>query len=342
MKTKEMIGTFLLFSIAFTTLAGDPVPDWNFVERKKTIVKLFDIRPGEMLSIDNRHGNVQVRLWDKPSVRIDITITANAPNESKLTEAINSVTIEEKRSTNGISVRTVISSPGPRPNWGDKKRENSLRIDYLVQMPEHNPLNLKNSFGDTDIVRFLAPLSVETSYGSFRAVDLENMANEIVVRFGNANIGQMLSGKLESKYSEVKLEKVKVLKLVNKFGSLNIGEVASLNADIGYAGTKIGTLTENGTVKLNFANGFSIGESTAENIDIQAAYSSVILPAQTPAKFDVSVTYGNFQYPARVPVTFTNKPGTSRTKQYEGNIGSEAPVSNIRVISKYGNVKLKD
>ena len=55
-----------------------------------------------------------------------------------------------------------------------------------------------------------------------------------------------------------------------------------------------------------------------------------------------SVTYGNFQYPAKAPVTFIRQPGPSRTKQYEGLIGHDDPRSTIRVISKYGNVKLKE
>jgi len=342
MKMKIVIATILLFNIAFNSLGGEPVPDWNFVERKKTVVKLFDVRPGEKLSIDNRHGDVQVLLWNKPSIRIDITITANAPTEARVNEVLNSVSIIEKQSVDQIEVRTAISAAGARIQWPGRRGENSLRIDYKIQMPENTPLQLKNSFGDTEIAKFMAPLVVETQYGTFRANDLDNGDNTIIVQFGSAQIGQMRSGKLESRYSEVKLDKVKVLELINKFGSLQIGEVASLNADIGYAGTKIGTLKESGVVKLNFANGFFINQSTAENIDIQASYSSVVLPAQAPAKFDVSVTYGNFQYPAKAPVTFIRQPGPSRTKQYEGLIGHDDPRSTIRVISKYGNVKLKE
>ncbi len=343
MKTKTAIATALLYSTALIAAAGpgDNIPG-VFIERKKTIVKVFDVRPNEMLNIDNRYGDVKVLLWEKQAIRIDITITANAPSEQKVSEAINAVDIEEKRGNNNITVQTVLGPGTQRINWRGKKGENSLRIDYLIQMPKQNPLNLKNSYGDTDIARFIAPLAVETRYGNFRAEDLASMANDIIVQYGNAVIGQMGMGKLHSNHSEINLEKVKSLELVNKFGSLNIGEVGSLKADIGYCGARIGTLTDNGTVKVHYSNNFSINESTADNIDIQAAYSEVVIPVRQPAKFDVSVTYGNFQYPTKTAVSFTNKSGTSKTKQYEGNIGSEQPASTIRVISTYGNVKLKD
>lgn len=342
MKTRKAIAILLLYNYTVAAVAGPGMPDGGFIERKKTIVKAFDVRPNEMLSIDNRHGDVKVLLWDKSAIRLDITITANAPSESRAEETLNAVSIEERRSHNNITVQTVIASGGQNSGWGNRKGENSLRIDYVVQMPRQNPLNLKNSFGNTDIARFSAPLTVETRYGNFRAEDLANVTNDIIVAYGNAVIGQMSNGKLESKYSKVNLEKVKTLELVNRFGSLNIGEVGTLTADIDYSGAKIGTLTENGTVRLSYSNEFSINQSTADNINIEAAYSSVVIPVQKPARFDVSVTYGNFQYPSKTAVSFTNKSGTSRTKQYEGKIGTEQPVSTIRVISKYGNVKLKD
>ena len=336
---KKAIATALLYSVAFIAAAAPPEA---FIERKKTVVKVFDVRPNEMLSIDNRYGDVKVLLWDKQSIRIDITITANAASEQKVSEVIDAVDIEEKRSSNNIIVQTVIGAGPQRNNWRGKKGENSLRIDYLIQMPKQNPLNLKNSYGDTDIARFIAPLAVETRYGNFRAENLANVTNDIIVQYGNAVIGQMMQGKLQSNHSEINLDKVKSLELVNKFGSLNIGEVGSLKADIGYCGVQIGTLTGDGTVKLNYADNFSINESTADNIDIRAAYSSVVIPVRQPARFDVSVTYGNFQYPSKTAVSFTNKSGTRTTRQYEGNIGNAQPASTIRVISTYGNVKLKD
>lgn len=43
---KIVIATILLFNIAFNSLGGEPVPDWNFVERKKNRRKAFRCTPG--------------------------------------------------------------------------------------------------------------------------------------------------------------------------------------------------------------------------------------------------------------------------------------------------------
>lgn len=339
---KIAIATLCLYSLAYVAVAGNKGPEVHFIERKKTIVKAFDVKPEETLSIDNSYGDVKVQLWDKQSVRVEITITANAATEEKVNDAINSVSITEKKSDGVVGLHTVIDWAAQKKGWGVRKGNNSLRIDYLVQMPKRTPLRLENSFGDTDIARFLAPLKVKSSYGSFRAEDLGNTINDILIMYGSAAIGHMSTGKLESRYSDVKLEKVNSLSLVNKFGSLKIGEVGSLTADIDYSGARIERLKEKGTVKLSFSNNFLINHSTADEIDINASYSSVVLPAQSPARFDISVSYGDFQYPKNNTISIINVSENSRTKQYEANTGTDPKPSVIRVVSKYGNVRLKE
>ncbi|GAA4446673.1 hypothetical protein GCM10023091_40210 [Ravibacter arvi] len=337
---KKTLATLWLFSVVAVAIAHPHGS--GFIERKKTILKSFETKPTEALHIDNRYGDVKVQLWEKSSIRIDITITANAPTEEKAAEAVNSIQIEEKRNSNGITLQTIFGGGERFSIWRSRKGENSIRVDYLVQMPKQNPLTVKNTYGDTDIAQFRASLAVESHYGNFRAQNLSSNNNNITVTYGNATIDQMDVGKLASQYSKINLNKVKDLVVVNKFGQLNIGQVASLKADIDYAGAKIGSVTEAAVVKLNYSDEFCISESTAQNVDIKAAYSSVVVPAVQPARFDVSVTYGNFTYPSKVPVSFTNKSGNYKTKLYEGNIGGDNPANTIKIISVYGNVKLKD
>jgi hypothetical protein len=338
---RKIIAVGALWLYSFTAMADGNNPDFAFIERKKTIVKAFNVQPNEVLSIDNRMGDVKVELWEKPSLRVEITITANAPTEERLEAALRSVRIEEKKDGNQISLQTVIAS-GRSSSWSNRKGENSIRIDYAILMPKQMPLQLKNAFGNTDIAHFHAPLTLESSYGSFTAKDLASIANNLVILYGKAAIEKIETAKLESKYSKVNLQKVNSLELINKFGPLTIGEVGSLIADIDYSGAKIGSLTQSGTVKLSYSDQFTISSSTANHIDIQAAYSTVVIPSHNPTKFDVSVTYGDFQYPKGADVLVNKKSINKQTKQYEGSVGTPTPASTIKVTSKYGNVRMKD
>jgi hypothetical protein len=78
-------------------------------------------------------------------------------------------------------------------------------------------------------------------------------------------------------------------------------------------------------------------------VDIQASYSSVILPAEAN-QFNVSVTYGKFSYPTE-NVNFSMQPEKDgrpdKMKHYQGKIGSGAGTK-ITVTSLFGDVKLKN
>ncbi|WP_247237538.1 hypothetical protein [Telluribacter sp. SYSU D00476] len=327
----------------------------GLVEKRKTIVKVFDVTAKDQLMIDNQFGQVKVNLWDKKDIRVDVVITANAPTDQRAQEYLSSVTIDEKRDGSQINLRTSINRDHFGGNnwnaWKNTSRENKnfIQIDYTINMPKNNSLVVKNKFGDTHIPVFHAPLTVDSKHGNFFATDLDNVQNVIQVAFGNAEIKTMKGGKLEMRFGDLRLDRASTLTLINKFGKLNIREVDRLHADIDYSGASIGTLTEYCKVRVSYSDNFRINQlpQSAENVDIQAAYSTVVLPAEQN-NFDVTVTHGQFRYPTNVKVSLTNQPDpqevrSSRTptRSYEGRVGSGTG-TRIKVISKFGDVSLRD
>ncbi|WP_165933540.1 DUF4097 family beta strand repeat-containing protein [Arundinibacter roseus] len=321
------------------------------IEKRKTLVKVYDVQARDQLSVDNQYGQVKINLWDRKEIRVDIVIKANAPTDQRAVDYLNSISIDEKREGNIIMLRTRINREHFGNNnwnsWRSKPGEkNFIQIDYVISMPKGNALIVKNQFGNTTIPSFQAPLTVLTRYGDFFADDLENAKNSIEVVYGNAKIGKMDAGKLEFKYSTLNLAQVRNLNIINKLGKLHIGEVGTLEADIDYSGATIGRISESCNVKLNFSDNFNVDQlpQTAERVHIQASYSSVILPAES-SQFDVTVSNGNFRLPANVKVLYTNQPNKAEaqhtTRQYSGKVGNGTG-SLIKVVSRFGDVRLKE
>lgn len=350
MATIKKIIIHLLYSVAamlpVAVYAADPLPS-ALVEKRRNIVKIFDVKDQDMLLVDNQFGQVKINLWTKNEIKVEIAITANAPSDSRASQYLNAVDIEEKREKNKINLTTNINRAQFGSNtWSNRKGEkNFIQIDYTVYMPKENALVVRNKFGNTDIPSFVAPLVVNSRNGTFSATSLTGSNNTIDVRFGTAHIGKMDEGKLESHYSNIQLDHVTKLLLNNKFGKLNIGDVKDLEADIDYSGVSIGTIRGASNINLNYSGNFKIGELTksAELMNINASYSSVVLPAETNS-FDVTVSYGDFSYPSG-NVNFTQQPSKDiapyKVKQYQGKIGSGSGTK-ITVVSKFGDVKFKD
>ena len=350
MATIKKLIIHLLYSITVilpqAVYASDPDIS-GLVEKRRNIVKVFDVKDQDQLLVDNQFGQVRVNLWNKEEIKVEIVITANAPSDGRASEYLGAIQIDEKREKNKISLTTIIDKGQFGQNaWNRKGDKNFIQIDYTVSMPKENALIVRNKFGNIDIPLFQAPLTIDSRYGSFTAASLTNAANTIEVSYGNAKIGKMDGGRLECKYSNITLDQATKLWLNNKFGELNIGDVTTLDADIDYSGAKIGMIRGIGRIKLNYSGNFKINEMTKSsgNVDIQAAYSSVILPADGNS-FDVTMTYGNFSYPS-TNVNFTQQPskderGFQKVKQYQGKIGTGSGTK-ITVTSRYGDVKLKD
>ena len=351
---KRVLYSLLLCLCPLLTWAEDPV-DQSATEKKKTIIKLFDVDANDNLVIDNQFGQVSIGLWDKKEIRVQITITANSDSDERVQKFLDAVSIEEKRTGNQITVRTNFSqssiSNWSLGKWKDGSERNFVKINYDVMMPKQNALTVRNKFGNTSIPAFQAPLTIYSRYGNFSADDLTSRQNDIDVAYGKADIGNLDEGKLDIAYGNLALAKANVLFLTNKFGKMTIGNVGKLDADINYSGAKIGTLRESGKIKLDFSGGFRIDQlpKTVDNVDIKASYSSVALPMDhdNDCDFDVTVSYGNFNYGSGSTMHFTTQPndndnhrGPRLTKQYIGKVGSGSGTK-VHVVSKFGNVNFQ-
>lgn len=323
------------------------------IEKRKTIVKVFEVSTKDHLLVDNQYGHVKVHLWDKKEIRVEVVITANASTDERALSYLRSVLIEERREGGQIILRTSIDRAAyGTSSWNawksTKDDKNAIQIDYTVTMPKENALSIRNRFGDTTIPAFLAPLSVESRYGNFYATKLQNESNILQIVDGDINIGEVVGGKFNVRNCNLQLDRAGALQLINKLGNLCIKDVNVLNANIDYAEAKIGTLRESGIIRLSFSDGFSIGQlpQTAANVDIRATYSPVVLPAES-SQFNVTVSHGNFSYPEGVKVNFISPPAvrgsqpTPATRQYEGQVGNGTG-TRIKVVSTYGNVRLKE
>ena len=351
MNTLFKAAFFLLMPLSLTA-ANTPRDDGlGGIEKKRTIIKMYDVDQKDKLLINNQFGQVNVILWDKDEIRVQIIVTANASTDDRAQEYLNSVEITDKREGDQIILRTEMQKTSSAwGNWNgntNNGEKQSVHIDYTVQMPRNNALSVRNRFGNTNVASFRAPLTIYTRYGNFTADQLTGSQNDIDVAYGNADIRNMEGGKLAIAYSNLDLDKANVIVLTNRFGKLKIGTVNKLDATISYSGASIGTLGESCKMRLDFSGGFRIGQlKSADNVDIQANYSSVALPlnAETGYDFDVSVTYGGFNYPNGQSMLFTTQPSTNaspgKIKQYTGKIGTGSG-PRVRVVSRFGDVSFR-
>ncbi|WP_375446393.1 hypothetical protein [uncultured Fibrella sp.] len=327
-------------------------------EMHRTIVKSFTVDAKDALSIDNRFGDVNVSLWDRNEMRVEIAITSSSQSADRARQALNAVSLDERRDGETYLFKTVIAA-GFEGGWKKGDRRNFLRVDYRISMPKNNKLAIKNSFGNTIIPDFWAPLSVESSFGNVYGATLNNLTTKIKASFGNVSIRDVQHGNVVMSFGDVDINSGNVLSIQQTYGKLNIGETNKVDARTSYTDALIGSVRQSGKFKMNYAKQFRVERigASAEKIDVEASYSTVALPMQsTPnCDFDVTVTHGGFTYPTLPNLQLLAQPGppppppltgvsitsparSGRVRQYVGKVGTgEGP--SIKVVATYGDVR---
>ncbi|WP_461448686.1 hypothetical protein [Mucilaginibacter sp.] len=302
---------------------------YDDAEAVKTYAKTYSADANDVLSIENKYGNVTVNTWNRNEFKVEVQIKVSAGSDDQAKKILDNVRISDAKNGSTVAFRTIIEEV--KSSWfssltgsGAKKME----INYTVYMPVKNDFVVDDRYGAIILPDLMGKVTINSAYGSLSAKSLTN-ESVIRVKYGNAVIENLGNCTLDLGY-----------------GDLNLGSVNSLTADVGYSPVKISKLHSAGTVNIKYGS-LQIGDldKNVKNLAINASYTNVDigLSGDENATLSVVTHYADFGY-GNNPVTITSKTGDDErgfhpTKSYKGYIGKGNNDKNITISSNYGNVK---
>lgn len=337
------------------TLSAQPVT--------KEFHKQYTPGPNTTLDISNKYGDVVVETSDQNQVTIDVKVTVEVPGRERAEKLISYIDVQFSESGNTISAKTVIDDKFNFTGWGGGSRRFS--INYNVKMPVNLNFTLSNRYGNTELEEISGLVNLDIKYGNLTADALtrgnEKPLNHLSLAYGKATISSAnwldilarYSGDfeieeskallLDSKYSKLQLGKTSSIVGTSKYDNVRIGEVNNLVLDAGYSDVYVETLNK----KLKFDGGygaFTVEDIPAgfESIETDTRYLGVKLGIDGDAsyKLDAKVSYGDLKFNED---NFRNEKRIVQNNSNEtaGIVGKESsPVSNVKVTSSYGSVRL--
>lgn len=356
----------LLLVVLFT--AGTCLsPAWGdqFAKEKK-ISKHYTISASDKLSIENTYGEVTINTWDKNEITVDINIKVKTNSESKTQDLLDDIEIEESRKSNAIIFRTNVDKS---TNVGttiinhghfSKMVNTEISIDYTVNMPRRNNLDLTNKFGNVSIDDFEGNLSLALEYGKLKTQKLSGTENDIKVKFGSVDITSIENGKLDISYSKLTIDKaqkidvkssfektiinsVKQLKINQRYGNLNIGSVETLSGSVEFAGMDIDKLSKSADMELKYVSKavFSSIGADVDIFDVNASFGSISCKFENGVSLSGSIntSFGHFQNDAENSNIIFEKRETTRysnQEYYSGKIGHGA--GKLKLNINYGDI----
>lgn len=301
-------------------------------EKIKNYSKSYSLDGNDKIKLSNQYGKITVTTWDKREVKVDVQIRAEANDDDAAQKLLDGVQINDNKTGDLISFRTELERSNNSWSIFGRNKAHKLTINYTVYMPAKTDLNVEASYGSIELPNLSGHVKISSSYGSVSAENLSNPANEIEGSYGSLNVNSLNGAHLEFSY-----------------GSVNIEECNNLKADLSYGSFKLGKLKGSGDLNLSYVGGFKIDDlgNSFKKLNINSDYSgiSVGAPANSNFEFDITTTYGGFNYDGN-KVTITSKTPadgsrhTSLTKNYKGHYGKEGAEAQVNIHSTYGGVNI--
>ena len=330
--------------------------------------KSFKLRSGMSVSIMNKYGNVNVLPWEKDSVRIEVSMSAQSKQAAKVVKILSSIDCEMIATANLVSARTVFYD-NSTTFWKDVvsyagqviNTSSNLQINYTVYMPVTTPVKIENKFGNVYLDNHRANVDITLSNGDLQARDFGGKL-KLKLDFGSASLQDADNADLNINYSDLSLQKVNtlnlnsrsstfeieeasVIEMVSSRDKLNVRNCNTLNGDASFSRIRINTLetgcsvtAKYGELKLN-----SISRNF-RSVYIKSEYTDVYLGVNSSSAYALDMTY-DAKTSLNIAPSVNNqlKKETLNAKQgvvqASGNIGKPGN-SQVNVNVKSGSLSL--
>src|SRR6516162_1288185 len=248
----------LVCAMFFAAAQGAAARNRGQEEVSRDFQKSVTLGAGQSVHIEHRFGEVRVHGESGREVKISATIRAQAGSHDEAQSFADKIQIDVQQTGEGLRIKTIY--PEQAGKWFHLDRHTSYSVNYDIAMPSDAPLNVRNSFGRTEVSGIHASADIDNSHGSIAMRDVG--AARVNNSFGSIELtGAGGNVSVTDTNGSVQVYDVKgTLEVRNRFGGItakNIQGAATVNGGNG-------AITLSDTAAGNVTNSF--GSVDAHNL----------------------------------------------------------------------------
>ena len=344
----------ILFLIPLTISATERKGKYT---KNKVLKKEYSVNENATLNVTNKYGNIGIATWSKNSIVIQVSITTNGDDEEKVEERLEQIDVEFNGNSNNVSAKTIIEKTSRSWNIWGKRNNVNMEINYLIQMPVTNNVDLNNDYGSITLDKLEGSSTINCDYGKITIGELWHTNNSINIDYTNkSTIDLMQGGTINADYSTLHIDRSNRINLNADYSHLSFGMVAVLEYDCDYGSLKIG---DSGNVsgnsdymhtaieKIRGRGDFDMDYGSLKiealgkefkDIIVKSSYTNTKIGVKPENNFTLNATlnYGNLKYGDGF--TINKEIIKTTSKYYEGYYNTANSTSNIIIKSSYGSI----
>lgn len=327
--------TLTLALTALTLVGQAQFKDQKVIDRSSKFS-----RTGQV-SINAKHGNVQLISWDKDSIRVHVTINGESKSLSKLQEAMAKTTVGVDLKFTQANIQTLISETMISKGLSEIKEltgGGKIDISYKIYLPKQAKIMASNRYGDIYLDSHEGNVMLEVNHGNIRAHSIPELTM-LRSTFGNVYIISAKRFTANLYFSELEIEECSSMTIDSKSTNFEIGtadelrftstnddividEVGKLHMTSNLTKVKVNEISKSCQANLKYGRfrAKKIGADVCE-LSFQTSRTTIDLGFDVNAQFLVSGIHEDVEFASSNPRSHikTTEQGISG---YYGNSGS--------------------
>ncbi|EID74670.1 hypothetical protein [Imtechella halotolerans] len=324
--------------------------------KEKTIKKEFTVNKDALLKINNKYGNLHITSWDQSRTVIEVHITTNGNDESKVTQRLSEIDVLFEHNPSMVSASTNIKESNWK--WGWKNNNVNMEINYIIKVPVTNRADLKNNYGSIQLNKLNNTATIICNYGRLDIGELWGDHNVLNFDYTSRSvIGFMKNGKINADYSgfilekagkidlnadytNAKIDRIDYLSFNTDYGNLTVDDVDYISGNFDYLTLRLGKINQFAKLEASYGS-IKIDEVTkaTNSVAINSRYTSIQLgyQPQWSFKFNINLKYAGLKGDEELDIQKKNTTNTSKYCEGEHLSGS----ATLSIDSEYGGVTLR-
>ena len=194
----------------------------------KSFKRVYSVNKNTSLYLENKYGDLDLKNWDKDSVKIVCNYYVEAKSQEKLDRKLKALDFKVYHSDVLVRVKTELE--------GDVSLKyalidnGSIQVNYTVYLPKNMPVKLKNRFGDIQLGNRSGQVDVELSHGD---LILGILTEDVDLKLGNVSAFIQSADKnliMTLKYcDEVEIKKANVVHVISSSSNVTLMKVEHLH-----------------------------------------------------------------------------------------------------------------
>lgn len=199
---------------------------------EKQFKETFNAQDLQSLKIANKHGDVHLFSWDKPTLLVQVVIKVTRKKMEQAQAVLNrissknillgselKVTSEIQPSSGGLFNRTI-----PKI----KHKSDQISIDYHIYVPKHIRVTCNNAYGNIYVLDFLKSFKGTVEHGDMSILSTLDNPN-LTIKYGRLDAFELNNASLDVVDADVAIDNATSITINSNGSEMNLGNIKKLN-----------------------------------------------------------------------------------------------------------------